>query len=527
MAEQTLGAEPTAGAILADGPVTDGTGGAQIADRRSVLRRPWLAVLAAAGGAAALAGCDVTSSPFDRGAHLLRRLTYGANPAGRAHLRAVGEAAWLDDQLDPSAIDTHALDAKLAGFPALAMTVPQLYGAYPDNAAAQEALGQLRVAALIRAVESPAQLLERMVEFWSDHFNVTAEGRAVSLLKIVEDREVMRVHALGRFKDLLVADASSPAMLLYLDNYLSKVDAINENYGRELLELHTVGRDNGYTYDDIVSTARLFTGWTIDTSTGEFVFRPLHHDPGPITIMGWTRPSTGTGYDHGVDFLHWLAMQPRTATRVCHKLAVRFVGDDPDPGLVDAMANAWLSNDSRLGPVLRAMVAHPAFNAAAGKKFSRPWDYLAWLLRALDARLTVPTDVREYTDLARVLAGLGQIPFAWPAPDGYPDTEAAWLNTGGLLARWNLAGDVLASTYPPIGYDASSFRSTLDGLTAAEIYERTSQRLMLESVTELGKSFLGRQTGWADDDRPSPTQINTQLPVIAVGILASPDAQYR
>ncbi len=191
------------------------------------------------------------------------------------------------------------------------------------------------------------------------------------------------------------------------------------------------------------------------------------------------------------------------------------------------MANAWLSNDSRLGPVLRAMVAHPAFNAAAGKKFSRPWDYLAWLLRALDARLTVPTDVREYTDLARVLAGLGQIPFAWPAPDGYPDTEAAWLNTGGLLARWNLAGDVLASTYPPIGYDASSFRSTLDGLTAAEIYERTSQRLMLESVTELGKSFLGRQTGWAADDRPSPTQINTQLPVIAVGILASPDAQYR
>ncbi len=254
MAEQTLGAEPTAGAILADGPVTDGTGGAQIADRRSVLRRPWLAVLAAAGGAAALAGCDVTSSPFDRGTHLLRRLTYGANPAGRAHLRAVGEAAWLDDQLDPSAIDTHALDAKLAGFPALAMTVPQLYGAYPDNAAAQEALGQLRVAALIRAVESPAQLLERMVEFWSDHFNVTAEGRAVSLLKIVEDREVMRVHTLGRFKDLLVADASSPAMLLYLDNYLSKVDAINENYGRELLELHTVGRDNGYTYDDIVST---------------------------------------------------------------------------------------------------------------------------------------------------------------------------------------------------------------------------------------------------------------------------------
>ena len=327
-----LGAEPSAGAILADGPVTDGTGGAQIADRRSVLRRPWLALLAAAGGAAALAGCDVTSSPSTAApTSCAGSPTAPTRPGAPTSGPWAKLRGWTISSTRPR-LDTHALDAKLAGFPALAMTVPQLYGAYPDNAAAQEALGQLRVAALIRAVESPAQLLERMVEFWSDHFNVTAEGRAASLLKIVEDREVMRVHALGRFKDLLVADASSPAMLLYLDNYLSKVDAINENYGRELLELHTVGRDNGYIYDDIVSTARLFTGWTIDTSTGDFVFRPLHHDPGPITIMGWTRPSTGTGYDHGVDFLHWLAMQPRTATRVCHKLAVRFVGDDPEPG---------------------------------------------------------------------------------------------------------------------------------------------------------------------------------------------------
>lgn len=502
-------------------------GTAVVADRRSILRRPWTALLAAAGGAVALASCDITSSPFDRRVHLLRRLTYGATPAGRDHIVAAGEAAWLTEQLTPSGLDTSALDAKLAAFPALTMTVPELYAAYPDDAAATLALGQLQVATAIRAVESPAQLFERMVEFWSDHFNVTAQGRAQQLLKIVEDRAVMRTHALGRFKDLLVADASSPAMLLYLDNYLSKVGAINENYGRELLELHTLGHDNGYVYDDIVNTARLFTGWTINTSTGNFVFRALNHDTGPITIMGWTRPTTGTGYDHGVDFLHWLAMRPQTAEHVCRKLAVRFVHDDPDPGLVAAMAAAWLANDSQLAPVLRAMVAHPAFNAAAGKKFHRPWDYLAWLLRALDADLSAPADVTEYQGLGRVLAGLGQMPFAWPAPNGYPDTEADWLNTGGLLARWNLAGDVLGGAYPTISFDPSAFLSTLTGHTAAEIYDLTSQALMLQNATAFGRSFLDRQTGWTDSYRPTTTEISAQLPAVAVGILASPDAQYR
>jgi uncharacterized protein (DUF1800 family) len=510
--------EDTVAPVATDDPTTD---------RRGLLRRPWTALAAVLGGAAVLASCDITSAAFDPEVHLLRRLTYGANPAARDGLRAVGAGAWLDRQLAPAGIDTGAVDAKLAAFPALAMTAQQLYTAYPDNASAQLALGQLRVATLVRAVESPAQLQERMVEFWNDHFNVNAQPRVVALLKVVEDREVMRRYALGRFKDLLLADASSPAMLMYLDNHLSKAGAINENYGRELLELHTLGHDNGYVYDDIVNTARLFTGWTVDYATGTFRYRPANHDTGPITIMGWTRPDTGSGYDHGVAFLSWLAMRPQTAQHVCRKLAVRFVSDDPDPALVDAMVSTWLANDSAVAPVLRTMVSHPAFAAAAEQKFHRPWDYLAFALRALDARLTVSGDVRDYLGVSARLGSLGQVPFAWPAPNGYPDTAADWLGTGGLLARWNLAGDLVAGAFPPLVADLAAMRSSLAGRTAAEIYDAVSQAVMLQAVTGTGRDFLAAQTGWATDQRPSPAEIDAAFPVLLVAILASPDAQYR
>jgi uncharacterized protein (DUF1800 family) len=438
----------------------------------------------------------------------------------------MGEAAWLAEQLAPASIDTSALDAKLAELPALEMTPVELFTTYP---AGQEnvASGQLQYAAGIRAVESPAQLQERMVEFWSDHFNVPLDDRTLRLLKIVEDRVAIRPNALGKFKDLLVGSATSPAMLYYLDNYQSKVGAINENYSRELLELHTVGVNGGYTEADVVATARLLTGWTIDPSNGNFQFVVADHDASPLTILGWTRPTTGGPFIHGVMFLRWLALRPQCAQFVCGKIARRFVSDRPDAALVQAMADAWLANDSAIGPVISAMVSHPAFDAAAGQKFRRPWDYLAFVSRALRASLRPTTDVNELRPLGGALDGLGQLPFYWPAPNGYPDVEGAWLNTGGMLGRWNLVGDIVGRGFSPITYTVGPLRATLSGKTASEIYDLVAQYLTLESVTAVGRAFLNAELGWSDSFRPTDAQILSATPTLLMAVLGAADAQYR
>jgi uncharacterized protein (DUF1800 family) len=366
-----------------------------------------------------------------------------------------------------------------------------------------------------------------MVEFWNDHFNIYLEDRQHHFLKIVEDREVIRLRALGTFSDLLVANAQSPAMLLYLDNYISRAGAINENYGRELLELHTVGVDGGYTEADVVATSQLLTGWTIDRPTGTFVFRSAFHDPSPVTIMGWTRPTTGTYLSHGVQFLQWLAMRPATARFVSTKLARRFVSDNPDAGLVTAMTNAWLANGSAIQPVLRAMIGHPAFAAAAGTKYRRPSDYLPFILRALGADVTVPAASTDLGQFNNAFSPLHQIPFNWDAPNGFPDVEAPWLSAGSDLARWNLVGSIVANRIPQFAVNLSALSAPVAGRTAPEIYSAVSNALVQEATTTVGRDFLHRQLGWSNTLKPTGAQIAAAMPTIAMASLVAADAQYR
>jgi uncharacterized protein (DUF1800 family) len=365
-----------------------------------------------------------------------------------------------------------------------------------------------------------------MVEFWSDHFNVPFGDKQVILYKIIEDRTVIRPLALTSFKQLLVGSATSPAMLRYLDNYVSKVSGINENYGRELLELHTVGVGN-YTEADVVGTARLLTGWSIDNATRAFKFKQAQNDPAPLTIQGWTRPTTGNPFTHGVAFLQYLAMLPQCAQFVCTKLARRFVSDRPDPALVTAMVNAWLANDSQIGPVLKAMVAHSAFDASAGQKFRRPHDYITFGLRALRASVNPSTNLNQIKKIGKQIDAMGNQLFEWPAPNGYPDVEGAWLNTGALLCRWNWTADVVGRAFNLITYDTTALRQTLYGKTPSEIYDRVAQHLMLESVTNPGDSLLGTQLGWSAGTPPSNAQVDAGLPTILVAVLGAADAQYR
>lgn len=366
-----------------------------------------------------------------------------------------------------------------------------------------------------------------MVEFWSDHFNVPMVTRATSLLKIVEDRDVIRPNAFGSFADLLVASAQSPAMLVYLDNASSRAGAPNENYSRELLELHTVGRGGGYSEDDVVALARLLTGWTVDRTSSEFRFREKFHDPSPLSIMGWNRPSGDDHLQHGVDFLRWLATRPATARFVCTKLARRFVSDDPSDSLVETMAAAWETDGTAIPAVIRAMVSHDDFGPASGAKFRRPLDQLVFVLRALRAELRPSDRVGGLTELRDYLVALGQMPFGWPAPNGYPDVEEAWLNAGGLLSRWNLAGDVVAGSIPAVEVGVRERFAPLAGRSPREVYDIVADETLLDSITAAGRDVLDQATGWGQRDIITAADLDGGIELLVTALLASSASQYR
>jgi uncharacterized protein (DUF1800 family) len=491
-------------------------------DRRQLFR----SVAGAAGllgTSAALSACDVVVDTADPAVHLVRRASFGLTSDDLERVRAVGPAAWLDEQLDPASLDTSAVDRKVAELPLVAATFEQLRSATATN---NNVGSQVQLATFIRQVESPAQLYERMVEFWSDHLNVPILDNRLGLLKTLEDRLVIRPHALGRFADLLVASAQSPAMLVYLDGASNVKASPNENYGRELLELHSVGVGN-YTEADVVAAARLFSGWTVSPTTGAFVFRPLQHDDGPLTILGWNRPSGGSGLNHGVAFLQWLARHPSTARTVATKLARRFVADQPAEELVAAMAATYTANDTAIVPVLRTMFSHPAFNASRNTKFRRPTDWLVAAARALRASITPAVDQPRLARLGAVAASLGQLPFGWPAPNGYPDVEGAWLNAGGLLARWNVAGDLTAGAVSLVNVDLAWLRTGLTGRTVNEALGLISQRLLGEPLTVQGRMLLVRHVGLGGDTTLAAGQVPSVIQQSVPLLLASPDLHYR
>jgi uncharacterized protein (DUF1800 family) len=374
--------------------------------------------------------------------HLLRRTTFGATPALVAEVRAKGTAAWLAEQLNPSAIDDAACDAYLTRYPSLPMTTLQIRGAYP--AFSMTPTWELVLATLARAIWSRRQLLEVMVEFWTNHFNVTTPGDGWDV-KTVEDREVIRAHALGRFTDLLTADAKSPAMLQYLDNAASSAKTLNENYGRELLELHTVGVDAGYTQAEVVDSARLLTGYTI-VPDGTFAYVPARHYVGPVKILGFAHPNgvAAEGLKTAEQYLAYLAHHPATAKRLATKLATRFVSDAPSDALVASLASVYLANDTAIAPVLTALFASAEFRGSIGQKTRRPLEDAVATLRAVAAE-PAAGDNLSLSGLYWTLRELGQAPMYWAPPNGFPDVTAAWASTSGTLGRWNTHLGVLGN----------------------------------------------------------------------------------
>jgi uncharacterized protein (DUF1800 family) len=407
----------------------------------------------------------------------------------------------------------------------------------------QGPVNELESANLARAVLSERQLYEVMVNFWENHFSVYA-GKGLTREFLNDyDRDVIRPNALGKFRDLLGAVAHSPAMLFYLDNWESQADSThstlaangrvvsaeqrwrvlnmienlppdrlpprlrylspqqrqqmiqrlrqaeqrgpNENYARELMELHTLGVDGGYTQHDVIEVARCFTGWSIDLRTGKFVFRPQMHDADAKVVLGHRIPA-GRGEEDGEKVLDILAGSPATARFIARKLVVRFVSDTAPPALVERAAQTFLRTGGDIREVVRTIVTSPEFFSAAAyrAKVKTPFEVVASGLRALDAR--PDTTMR----LVRLVALLGQPPFGRQTPDGWPDRGDAWMNTGAILDRINFGLLLASGRLPGAPFGSWPYADSLRGLPHDEQVDGVIHYILGDQVSQVTRDVL-------------------------------------
>lgn len=441
---------------------------------------------------------------------LAARITYGVDRATAETVRRLGYEGFVEWQLDHERIDDSELEGALrAQLPTLSMDAAELAEFLRNAEQPGQAQRELVAATLLRQAFSPRQLYERMIEFWSDHFNVTVGNLITSFLKPLEDRQVIRPLAMGRFEDLLQADAKSPAMLYYLDNFSNTVDGPNENYSRELMELHTLGVDGGYTEDDVKEAARVFTGWTI-RPPGRFVFSPRDHDYGEKDVLGEHFP-IGVGRREGERLLSLLAAHPSTAFHIATKLARRFVSDQPEPDVVAAVADAFTASGGDVREMLRALLLHRSVRAAPAQKLKRPNEFVAGVLRGLE----VGPQEGVIRAAFGALDSAGQVPFQWPAPNGYPDVRPYWQSSIGFLMRFNSASVWTrgAAGRSPLLNQSRAFRDPAQqvGFLAAALVPQGIDRASRDRIAGHAAKLAGR-------DRP---------PAIAALLLAGPENQWR
>ena len=348
----------------------------------------------------------------------------------------------------PGAIDDAACDEQLGQLDALSWSPEQFKR---SNRIGEDGIRELRIAAAVRAVSSRRQLFEVVVDLWHDHLCTSVDKGAVNLFLTFDDRNAYRPHALGRFSDLLTAVSLSGSMLHYLDTVSSAAPEVNENHGRELLELHTVGVEGGYSEADVLGAARVLSGWGLDDAL-EVRFDPTRHDSGPASVLGWSTPGR-SGADAAGDapaMLQHLARHPATAQRVAARLVQRFVSDLPPADLVASAADVYLSSDTDIAATLRHILFSQWFRGGGLTTVRRPFDLVGAVLRATNAALDLRAgagllggdapDVVE--SVMWTMDQLGQPLFRATDPSGWPVAGRPWLSADALHHRWSLAGDV-------------------------------------------------------------------------------------
>jgi len=413
---------------------------------------------------------------------VLNRVSWGANRSSAADLARLGTGRWLDAQLRPAPAPLPAemqvrIDAMTISQRPIADIAADLerqrrafQSAPPEERKAERQAFQQELARLgreaqtrmlLRALYSPNQLEEHMTWFWMNHFSVFQfKGPLRGLLADYEERAI-RPQALGRFRDLLGATARHPAMLIYLDNARNSAGRINENYARELMELHTLGVEGGYTQRDVEALAHILTGWSVDLRSGQLArFYPRRHDFSAKLFLG--RTIEGKGAAELDEALDMLARHPSTAHFVSRKLATFFVADDPPPALVERMAQTFALSDGDIGQVLRTMFISPEFRASLGTKFKDPLHYALSALRLVLDERPLP----DAQPVIGALARMGEPLYARATPDGYPLTRTDWASPGQLATRFEIARGIayrvpLRVWDEPLGPLGATTRETL------------------------------------------------------------------
>jgi uncharacterized protein (DUF1800 family) len=512
--------------------------------------KPFISIVVLTSGLA-LTGAAPVPSDDRMIVHVLKRVAFGPRAGDVDKVKAIGLQRYLDEQLHPERIPDEAMSARLSGLTTLGMSsreiaeayeIPQLQArrekkqqaaqastsdaakppAMPDpfQQKANRVVIELAEQKMLRAVYSDRQLQEVLTDFWFNHFNVDARKGPDRFLLTEYERDVIRPHVLGKFRDLLEATAKSPAMLFYLDNWMSAdpngphapmapariargrgafgrmpmppaqrpnpqgkkaPKGLNENYGRELMELHTLGVDGGYTQKDVTEVARAFTGWTIQNPRlgGGFRFEPRVHDTGEKIVLGHAIKSGGEG--DGEQVLDILAKHPSTARFIATKLVRRFVSDTPPPSLVDRAAARFRETGGDLREVMRTILTSPEFLSpeAYRAKVKTPFEFVASALRATGA------DVQDATPLVRTMQQLGMPLYMCQPPTGYKDTADAWVNTGALVNRMNFSLTLAGNKLPGI---------VVDSLTSPVDSQAFVRMVLGDEVSETTKSTVAKAT---------------------------------
>jgi uncharacterized protein (DUF1800 family) len=525
-------------------PVPQYRAHARLAGRGPV--RALAAAVVLAMGAAVIAGCGANRTrppPAESAADVqwLNRVAYSIDSETLVRYRQLGRAGYLDEQLRrddlalpaPVSAELGTLEVSHDDLPGVLASVQAEHRRItalpdgPDKVQAQRDLtergNRLAYEAkrrdILRALYSPAQLREQMAWFWLNHFSVFEHKGAIRWMIADYEEYAIRPHVFGHFRDLVLATLTHPAMLQYLDNAQNAVGHINENYARELMELHTLGVGSGYTQQDVQELARVLTGAGINADgpaphlrrewvafyrrSGAFEFNPARHDFGPKVLLG--QPIRAQGFAEIEQAVTRLTREPACANLISRKLAVYFVSDDPPPALVARMAATFQRTDGDIEQVLRTLFAAPEFTASLGQKFRDPVHFVYGTLRlAYDGRVVVNTH-----PVVNWLNALGEPLYGHQTPDGYALTESAWASSGQMSRRFEIARAIGAGHAP-------LFEPEDGSAPASNGYPRLASRLYFDQLEPL----LSSQTRAALDRATSQQEWNTLL-------LASPELNYR
>src|SRR5882724_11779149 len=424
----------------------------------------------------------------------------------------------------------------------------------------QMVVTELQRAKLLRAVYSDQQLYELMVDFWENHFSIFANKDDDRYLLTGYDRETIRPFALARFRDLLGATAHSPAMLFYLDNWRSSVPrpypargdkpagvdgGFNENYARELMELHTLGVDGGYTQEDVQEIARCFSGWTIQkpNEQGLFLYRPGLHDDGEKLVLGH-KILPGGGIADGERVLDILAKHPATARFIATKLARRFISDEPPQSVIDRAAAVFLKTDGSIRETLRAIITSPEFfsTSAYRAKVRSPLEYVAAAMRATAAETDGDRPVLD------LIGRMGQPLFGRITPDGYSDRAEQWLSSGAMVVRLNFANALATNRIKGTTIDSTKLLNGIDQANKDAVTVRLISLTVMGDVSSATRTTLGKNTstealviqpppgtanvsvgftGNGTPQQPPPRQVTGYIPEMSTLLIGSPDFQQR